>query len=191
MSNPLLIARATAPVIGLVRDITPDQLNSPTPCTEYDVRGLVNHLLIWGPSLEGAAHKESVVPPPPETDLTTGDWAADLIRQLERNVAAWSDPAAWEGLTFMAGPSELPAAMVGGMALCELLVHGWDLARGINQQPTWPDDVVTATYEVVAGMAEQGRQAGIFGPEVTVPATASEFDRMIALTGRDPSWSAS
>lgn len=190
MSNPLLMARAVAPVIGLVRGVTADQLALPTPCTEFDVRGVINHLLIWGPSLEGAARKESVVPPPPETDLTTGDWAGDLIRQLERNVAAWSDPAAWEGLTFMAGPSQIPAEMVGGMGLCELLVHGWDLARGTQQQPVWPDDVVAATYQVVAGMAEQGRQAGVFGPEVTVPPSASEFDRMIGLTGRDPNWSA-
>lgn len=188
MSHAPLIARAAAPVIDLVHQIKPEQLANPTPCTEFDVRGVLNHLLLWGPSLEGAARKESVPPPPPDTDLTGGDWAGALLAQLERSVAAWQRPSAWEGTTFMGGPTELPAASVGGMALCEFLVHGWDLARGVGQDPRWPDDVVTATYDVVAGMADIGRQMGVFGPAVAVADDAPAFDRMLGLTGRDPRW---
>lgn len=60
-----LVAVAAAPTIEIFRGIAPDQLDAPTPCSEYDVRGLINHLLFWGPSLEGAARKE-LVPPPAE-----------------------------------------------------------------------------------------------------------------------------
>jgi uncharacterized protein (TIGR03086 family) len=88
----------------------------------------------------------------------------------------------------MGGSTELPAASVGEMALVEMLAHGWDLARATGQAPRWPDDVVARTYQAIAGMAELGRQMGVFGPEVSVPADASEFDRMLALSGRDPGW---
>ena len=101
---------------------------------------------------------------------------------------AWGTPASLEGMTYMASPSELPAAAVGGMGLVEMLAHGWDLSRAIGQDVEWPDDVVAATYDVVAGMAEMGREEGVFGPEVVVPADAPMFDRMLGMTGRDPAW---
>ncbi|HEY0805724.1 MAG TPA: maleylpyruvate isomerase N-terminal domain-containing protein, partial [Pseudonocardiaceae bacterium] len=68
MSDAPLIARAAAPFVDVVRDIKPDQLTARTPCTDYSVRDLVNHLLIWGPPLEGAARKEFVPPLPSATD---------------------------------------------------------------------------------------------------------------------------
>jgi len=188
MSNPSLFARAAEPLLNLVHKIKPDQLAARTPDTEWDVRGLVNHLLIWGPPMEGAGRKESVTPVPEDTDFTDGDWSALLIAQIERTVAAWGVPASWEGMTYMASPSELPAEAVGGMGLVEMLAHGWDLSRAIGQDVEWPDDVVLATYEVVAGMAEMGRDEGIFGPEVVVAEDAPMFHRMLGLTGRDPGW---
>ena len=188
MSNPSLFARAAEPLLNLVHKIKPDQLAARTPDTEWDVRALVNHLLIWGPPMEGAGRKESVPPVPEDTDFTDGDWPALLTAQIERTVAAWGTPASWEGMTYMASPSELPAAAVGGMGLVEMLAHGWDLSRAIGQDVEWPDDVVAATYDVVAGMAEMGREEGVFGPEVVVPADAPMFDRMLGMTGRDPAW---
>lgn len=178
-------------MIDLIRTIETDQLGAPTPCREYDVGQLVNHLLFWGPSLEGAARKESI--PPPEDDdrdivLTHGDWAVALEAQLERLVAAWSEPVAWEGTTTMGSPMELPAPMVGGMVLGELVVHGWDLARATGQQPQWAAEIIETTHQQMAEIAEQGRQMGVFGPEVPVPKTGSTLDRMLGLTGRDPQW---
>jgi len=190
MPNQSLTSRAAEPMLVIVRGIKPDQLTARTPDTEWDVRALVNHLLIWGPSLEGGARKESVAPPPLDTDYTDGDWMTLLATQIERTATAWNDPAVWEGTTHMGRPFELPARIVGDMVLGEFLVHGWDLARATGQDVEWPDDVVTATYDGVAGFAELGRQIGLFGTAVDVPSTASAFDRLLAITGRDPAWHA-
>lgn len=186
-----MMARAAASFVEIVRTIDPDQLQARTPCSGYDVRGLVDHLLFWGPSLEGAARKESVSPPAAseaDVDLTRGDWAAALETQVERTVAAWSEPGAWEGTTQLGSPMELPASLIGDMVLGELVVHGWDLARATGQHLTVDDEVGEHLVEAVAKTAEQGREMGVYGPEVAVPDTARPLDRVLGLTGRDPGW---
>ncbi|MGX7670358.1 TIGR03086 family metal-binding protein [Plantactinospora sp. DSM 117369] len=192
MPDAPFVARAAAPLIEIIRDITPDQLDNPTPCAEYDVRKLVNHLLFWGPSLEGAGRKETVPPPAgseTELDLTGGDWTADLAALVERIAGTWAEPAAWDGTTHMGGPTELPAALVGGMIVTELVVHAWDLAKATGQRPSWDDDLLGYVHDEVAKTAEQGRQMGVYGPEVAVPATAPTLDRILGVVGRDPAWS--
>lgn len=189
-----LLALAAAPFTEIVRNVKPDQLANPTPCTEFDVRKLVNHLLFWGPSLVGAARKEPATLPAAtesDVDLVGEDWAADLVAHAERAVAAWEEPAAWTGTTQMGGPTELPAELVGGMIAGELVVHGWDLARATGQRPEWDEDLLRYVHGEIDRSAELGRSMGVFGPEVPVPATASTLDRTLGLAGRDPKWMAS
>lgn len=184
MANAALTARAATPLVETIHNITPSQLSAQTPCAEYDVGKLVNHLLFWGPSLEGAALKESVAPPA-ETeaavDLTRGEWAVALQMQLQRITAAWSEPGAWQGLTRMGGPMDMPASLIGGTVIGELVVHGWDLARATDQHPAWDEDLLRYVHEEVANSAEQGRQMGIYGPEVTVPASHRPWTGYSAL----------
>ncbi|MFD3509501.1 TIGR03086 family metal-binding protein [Nocardia sp. NPDC058666] len=189
MSETERVARAAAPLAQLIRTIDPEQLSAPTPCAEFDVAALLEHLLFWGPSLVGAARKEAVAPPAAtesEVDLTAGDWAAALDAHLDALSTAWRDPAAWQGTTHMGGPMELPASLVGGMVVGELIVHGWDLAHALGTTVHWDDDLLRQTYDDTAATAEQGRAMGIYGPEVPVPTTAPLLDRILGLTGRDP-----
>ncbi len=175
----------------IVRGIDESQLTAPTPCTEYDVRALLNHLLFWGPSLVGAGHKDPVPPPAEDeadVDLTGGDWAKAVERNLEGLVGAWSRPEAWEGTTRMVSPDGVPASMIGGMVLSELVVHGWDLARASGQVPVWNDALLNRVYAELTEMASMGREMGAYGPEVPVAESAPTLDRIVALTGRDPSW---
>lgn len=191
MQENTLVAMAAAPTVAIVGNIGPDQLTAPTPCREYDVKKLINHLLFWGPSLEGAARKESIAPPAAsdeDVDLTDGDWKSKLQAQTNRLATAWSQPGAWEGTTRMGAPMDMPAAMIGGMVLGELVVHGWDLACATGQEPTWDDEVLAAVHQEVEKTAEQGRQMGIYAERVPVPDTASVLDRILGLTGRDPTW---
>jgi uncharacterized protein (TIGR03086 family) len=186
------LSTAAAAMTEIVRGIEPDQLTNATPCTEYDVRALVNHLLFWGPSLEAAGRKE-ITPPPAaaesDVDLTGGDWASTLTTQLDSMAATWSAPEAWEGATRIVGPTETPAAVIGSMIVGELVVHSWDLATATGQELTLDDELLAYLHEQVTAGAEQGRRMGVYGPEVPVPASAPTLDRILGLTGRDPAWS--
>lgn len=185
----MLIDRAVAPLKDIVRTIEPGQLDAKTPCTEYDVRRLLNHLLFWAPSLAGAGRKELVLPPAEaETavDLTGGEWPATLEAQVDGIVTAWRAPGAWDGTTHMGSPAELPAALVGGMITGELVVHGWDLAQAIGRPFAVDEELAAYLYDEVSKTARQGRELGVYGPEVEVPASAPTLDRVLGLTGRDP-----
>jgi uncharacterized protein (TIGR03086 family) len=179
------LTTAAATFVEIVDNIEPYQLDAPTPCAEYDVRALVNHLLFWGPSLVGAATKETVPPPEKAVDVTQTDWSTALKDHADRMVDAWRDPAAWDGTTHMGGPMELPAALVAGMIVGEFVIHGWDLAQATGQQPVWDADLLTYLRDEVEKTAAKGREYGVYGQPVTVT-SSSTLDQIIGLTGRDP-----
>ncbi|ONI82799.1 TIGR03086 family protein [Saccharothrix sp. ALI-22-I] len=184
-----MIDKAVATALEVVENIKPGQLDAPTPCTEFDVRKLVNHLLFWGPSLAAAAHKQPV-PPPAESeadiDLTAGDWSTDLSAQLHSTATAWSTPSAWSGMTSVGSPQQLPAEMIGAMVLGEMVVHMWDLAKATGQAPTWDTGLLEFIHADLLQTASMGREMGLYGPEVQVPSDAPLIDRIVALTGRRP-----
>jgi uncharacterized protein (TIGR03086 family) len=186
-----LLHAAAAPHAALVHAAARSALDTPTPCRDWDLRALVNHLLYWTPVLAAAGRHEAPTPAAPtegEADLVIGNWAATLDAHREDLVAAWSEPAAWDGEVSMGGPNPLPAEMVGGIVLCELVLHGWDLGRTLGQRPEWPEDVLAGTLATVDRLAPQGRAMGAFGPEVAAPADAPTLERVVALSGRDPGW---
>ena len=191
MQGYSVVELAAAPTAAIVRRIEDDQLTGPTPCTEFDVRALIDHLLFWAPSLEGAARKELV--PPRAASAGNNSAPADdervaLLDQIEHVVKAWSEPDAWVGRTRMGSPMELPAPMIGGMVLGEFVVHGWDLARATGQAPEWDDDVLSFVHRELELTAEQGRAMGVYKDRVAVPDTAPLLDRILGLTGRHPVW---
>ena len=98
---------------------------------------------------------------------------------------AWRDPAAWQGMTRVGGV-DLPAPAAAGFGLDEVVVHAWDVARASGQAYDADPAAVDACIELVA---QGGDHKGIFGPPVHVPADAPSLDRLVGLTGRDPSWS--
>ena len=99
-----------------------------------------------------AASKET----PPGGDLpradgssSPDDWRAEIAGRLDRLAAAWADPTAYDGVT-MAGPIEMPAEIAALVALDEVVVHGWDLARATGQ----PYDPDQAAVLACLGFAE-------------------------------------
>ncbi|GIF52096.1 uncharacterized protein (TIGR03086 family) [Asanoa ferruginea] len=185
------LSDAAEAMASVARSITDEQLTNKTPCTEYDVRALVNHLLFWGPSLAGAGRKESVPQPAAaesDVDLTTGDCRGRLLALLDDITSAWAPPSAWEGETSMGTPQMLPSPLMGNMIVGELAVHGWDLAVATGQRLELPADLLAHLRDTMFAAVEQGREMGLYGPAVAVPADAPPFDRILGLTGRDPAW---
>lgn len=176
---------------AVVAGIGDDQLDDPTPCDGTTVTGLVDHVGGLALAFTWAAQK-SVDPnapaPGPSLDATELEpgWRTEIPARLAALAAAWRDPMAWTGITG-AGGVELPGEVAGIVALDEVVIHGWDLARATGQ----PYDVDEPTLRVleafVAGF--DGPDDGtLFGPRVAVPDDAPLLDRVLGLTGRDPRW---
>ena len=179
-------AAESARVVGGVRS---DQLSAVTPCNDWDLHALLNHIILWTAySAERRARDEQV----PE-ELMNKDFAAEpgyaagYAAQLDKAVAAWSDPAAWErSLNVMGSPT--PAADVAALLIAEMVLHGWDAAKASGQRYTARDDVAAAVLTAVEANAELFRKYQGFADAVPVPASASVFDRALAESGRDPAW---
>jgi uncharacterized protein (TIGR03086 family) len=173
----------------VVDEIKPGQFTSATPCTEWEVRELLNHLILWTSySLERRAHGESVAPELMEHDFAASpSFAADYRAQLARALAAWSDPAVWERSLNVMG-SETPASDVAAMMIAELVLHAWDLAAATGQPYTIAEDAAAAALAAVEANAELFRQYKGFADPVVLPAESSALDKTLALSGRDPRW---
>jgi uncharacterized protein (TIGR03086 family) len=185
---------ATARVAGLAAGVRAEHLAAPTPCPDLAVRHLLGHLLGLSTAFRDAGHKElgATTSTPPGTTLPDIDdedaWRVHLPTALDDLAEAWQDPAAWDGMT-QAGGVTFPADQAGTIALNELVVHGWDLARATGQdyRPTAPE--LEVCRAVLASSADERPAGGIFGVPVPVGADAPLLDQVIALSGRDPGWS--
>jgi uncharacterized protein (TIGR03086 family) len=183
-----LLRPAAAEFLRIAHAVT--DLTAPTPCAGYDVRGLLGHLLYWGPWLIAAGRRED--PPSPgggeaAAALVTDDWRAALEKQTETLVDVFGTPSAWTGTTAL-GAAQLPASVVGDMVLGEFVLHGWDLARASGQELRCVPEAATAVFESAVAMGEQARAMGVYGPAVAVPADASPLERALGASGRDPAW---
>jgi uncharacterized protein (TIGR03086 family) len=172
-----------------VEHVAPAQFDGPTPCTEWDVRTLLNHLIVWTSySLAARAEGGSVGQELIDRDFAADPgFAADYRAQLDRALAAWSDPATWErSLDVMGSP--MPSADVAALNIAEMVLHGWDLAAATGQAYTVSEPTAAAAMHAALANADLFRQYKGFAEPVEVPPTASTLDRVLALSGRDPAW---
>jgi uncharacterized protein (TIGR03086 family) len=183
-------ARAMIDVVVNIRD---EQLKTPTPCTEATLGDLVDHVEGLSFAFAAAATKT----PLPEGNQGTSidasrlgtDWRERIPKRVDELAEAWRDESAWQGMT-MAGGQDLPGELAGIIALNELIVHGWDIARASGQSFTTDRELVEAAFGFVQQAVAQNPSGtpGLFGPPVPVPDDAPAIDRLIGLAGRDPSW---
>jgi uncharacterized protein (TIGR03086 family) len=182
-----LLAMARGRAVAVVAGISDAALVAPTPCAEYDVKALVNHLFQVVVQFQRLAVKEaSDFGETPDRVGEGPDWRERFAGEADRLVAAWSAPGAEEGTT---GAMDMPARLVGSMALLDLTVHVWDLARATGQEyPDADDAIVAQLTDTVAELAPTAKKMGVFGEPVRAPEGASAFERLLAGTGRDPGW---
>ena len=179
---------------ALVRAVPDEALDGPTPCPDYRLGDLLEHVGGLAFAFRAAATKDlaGVTGQGPSGDAArlADDWRERIPDDLVAMAEAWRDPEAWTGMT-QAGGIDLPGEIAGLVALDELVVHGWDVARATGQPYHVGPDELAAVRSFVAPMADAPpeQRAGLFGPVVRVPDDASELDRIIGLTGRDPAWS--
>lgn len=185
-------ARRLADLVGGVPD---ELLDAPTPCPAYTLGDLVEHVGGAASAFTGAAVKDTGDATSQgasgDASRLSDDWRTRIPRDLAALADAWRDSDAWAGMT-KAGGVDLPGEVAGLVALDELVIHGWDVARAMGQAYEVDAGSLEAVHAFVAQFSEPGMEearAGLFAAVVEVPEDAPLLDRVIGLTGRDPGWS--
>lgn len=175
----------------LVAAVAPGQWELPTPCTEWTVRQLVNHL-VGGNRLFTRVLRGEQLPPPEQlgrraAEDQLGDDPAKAFRtSADDLLAAFEAPEVLQQ-TFTVPAGTLPGPAVVHLRTVEILVHGWDLARAVGRTPPFPDHLAEAELQVsreLLGRLPEGRQP--FAPSRPVADDAPALDRLAALLGRTP-----
>lgn len=181
------VAASLQPV---VQGVSATAMDDPSPCADWQVRDVANHMLGTLEAMRRVGGAEALdVNDPWGTggDHLRDQWRDDLGDLLTRWASAWAQPDAWEG---DAMDGAMPRSTVGDMGFVEVMVHGWDLARGSGQGVTYDDAAVARAVEVMDQIGEQGRTMRAFGPEVSVADDAPAFAHVLGKAGRDPGWAA-
>ncbi|GAB3834849.1 TIGR03086 family metal-binding protein [Kribbella italica] len=168
---------------AVVAGITQEDLSRPTPCDKYTVTDLLAHVDEGARGFAAAEEERPAV----EEPLVVGEpgWQETLAARVDRLGEAWADPKAWEGTSDLAGLG-LTKAEWGRIALTELVVHGWDLARATGQEVDLPDETVRACFEHVAGFLQEPPVPELWGTPVSVADDAPLLERLVGITGRSP-----
>ena len=154
-----------------------EKLDAPTPCDDWDVATLMNHMLDTQRYFLGAAQGEDTPPPSPNPpELIGDDPVADFDAARAEIMSAYRAP----GVIEKTGPAL-------GIAFSDQLLHGWDLAKATAQDATMPDGLPEAAFDMIHGRFTDDQRKGVFKPEVKLAADASAQDKLLAYTGRDPS----
>lgn len=171
----------------LVEGVPDDALDRPTPCERYSVGDLLDHIGGFALAFAAAARKTPLAGGPPADGTRLGDdWRERIPRDLLAMAEAWRDPDAWTGMT-AAGGVDLPGEQAGAVALDELVVHGWDLAKATGQPAGYDGPGLDAVQATVQHFRAAGIE-GLFGPEVATDPDAGLLDRILGVTGRNPGW---
>ena len=175
----------------LVEGVRPEQWHAPTPCAEWDVRQLMDHVTtgnrMFAALAEGARPEgmsgmlelRARVAPGPDED------PVEAFRESGRQLLeVFSDPEFPDG-TYVTPIGERSGDFMIQMRITETLTHGWDLARATGQTPAFPEAIAEQT---LAGMrltlAGRPRDPRGFGTEQPVPADAPALDRLAGFVGR-------
>jgi uncharacterized protein (TIGR03086 family) len=184
MDHTDLLERAYTRMASLAAELSPGQLDASTPCPEWDVRALLNHVLGAGRmfTLVNAGH-----PAGPEAgDLLGADPVSAVNDEAKKNVDAWRQPGALDGdRTYPFGTFPAPAALL--LNLTEVVVHTWDLAKATDQDSTIDPGIAAAVYKFWEPIPlDPMRASGAFGPSIQVEIAASPADRLLGYLGREP-----
>ena len=173
--------------------VTQGQANGATPCSEWSVVDLFNHLIGGLEFTAGCitGNVPDIRPNEAESSYQGETDIAVLIRAyhaaVDRALELAGNPGALER-TAMTPFGEMPVARIMTGTVMDQLVHCWDLARATGQDTSLDSGIVEFAYGMLVsgGFADMGRQAGFVGPEIRVPDESSLQDKMIGYMGRQP-----
>lgn len=187
-----LLEAVLADLAQVVGTITDEQLHDPTPCTDWDVAQLRDHILGWLTTFADGFADPNGQAPRANLDgyRAPADPAAEVRSAASRLVQALRAGAAARPLRL--GDSAMPGEMALGMILWEYQVHGWDLARATGQPWSPPEAAALESLAFAPGMLTDDYQGEgkAFAEPVPVADSAPPLQRLLGLSGRDPAWMA-
>ncbi|WP_285313924.1 TIGR03086 family metal-binding protein [Pseudarthrobacter sp. fls2-241-R2A-168] len=168
---------ALAILLGVLRNVTPADSDKATPCEDFNVAQLLDHL---AGSLQNIGRALGADP----ADVKEAAPETRIAELAQPTVEAFTRRGV-EGNVDM-GFAELPATMVAGILNLELLVHAWDFATATGQHVAVSDVVSDFVTELAQQtISEQVRSSGSFAPAQPTAETASSLERLLAFTGRN------
>ena len=170
-----------------LRLVGPDDWRRPTPCSEWDVRALVNHgvgaNVRYQLSLHGAPTEQ--VEATRTVDHLGDDALASFVAAADGVVACLHEDGALERIAHHATGDRTGRELLS-MRILDTAIHGWDLARAIGADETLDNDAVAFLLAYTADL-DLGPQQRAFAPaDVDVPRNASPQDQLRHRLGRQP-----
>lgn len=179
------LAAAHEWVAGLMDAVRPEQWTAPTPCAEFDVRALLEHLSCHPAKIAATATGGDPRTLPARNVIDENAPGADYLERATAALAEWSDDSLLTR-TLTAPFGAAPGGLAVGAYLMETVAHGWDLAVATGQDFE-ADPALVAKAQAVADRAltDSARGPGApFGPRIDPPAEAGPTGRLAAFLGR-------
>lgn len=175
------LSRALGVVGDLVTGVRPEQWSAPTPCTDWNVHQLVNHLVAVNLTFAGLLTEKA----PPERGLDhLGDDPADAYRASGATLqAAFDQPGILER-SFRGPMGTATGEERLQIRLYDLLAHGWDLAQATGQPAMLPEDLAEQALTFARVQLSTQPRTGRFGPAQPTADDAPAIDRLVAFLGR-------
>jgi uncharacterized protein (TIGR03086 family) len=171
-----MFERAASSASGLARSVRPEQMGLATPCSEWDVAALLEHMADGPGYLLGALEVG---------DESFGQWPEQAA--IDAVISRLGEPGALDRRCKSPAGFEWPVAEAAAGTAMDQLIHTWDLAVALGVDRTLDAEVTDAVVLMfLPHMPEVGRQAGFVGPAVEVAAGASPQERLLGAMGRDP-----
>ena len=170
-----------------LRLVGPDDWRRPTPCSEWDVRALVNHVV-------GANHRYQLLlhgAPSEQVEATRtvdhlGDDAlAALVVTAEGVVACFGEEGALEHIAHHATGDRTGRELLS-MRILDAAIHSWDLARAIGADESLSDEIVAFLLAYTADLDLDPQQRAFAPADADVPRNASPQDQLLHRLGRHP-----
>ncbi|MDQ1403406.1 MAG: hypothetical protein QOG03_1722 [Actinomycetota bacterium] len=185
MDLPAIHEQALAATREVVAGIDDDAWSSPTPCADYDVRTLTNHVVggnLWVAELAPGGTIEAVGDRL-DGDVLGDDATAAYDQSAKAAAAAFNTEGAMDRPVAVSyGP--VPGSMYAGHRIIDVVVHGWDLAKATGQDTTLDPGLVQACSEILEPQIALLQGSGMFGTPVSVPDDADPQTKLLAALGR-------
>lgn len=190
MSDVATMEKVVGEANRVIGGITPEQLDSPTPCADWDVRALLNHMTggsdMFAEGVNLGQLSDERVGELLGTDRIGDDPQGTFAAASQRALDAFGTPGAAEKMVTLPFGT-MPAGVALNIAIFDVTVHTWDLAKATGQSTELDPQVLEPALAVGEQMiTDDMRNGGVFGPAVSVPDDAPTQDRLAAFAGRQP-----